>query len=159
MTTRIALKPQDEAIQLITRLQKLFPALPEPHKGAVIYASLVLNDPSFDTKFCEQVGKVVHITAKFSQKIDREIALRGEKGPLDWHINISPDKSDHQQKTFLFHVLPNQMNETLVFKFVAMGKTANETIRWQKGENCTLDLTRYGHIVNIEVTGITFPDL
>lgn len=153
-----ALTPQNEAIQILARLQKLFPVLPEPHKGVLSNACMVLKDPSLDTKFCELVGKVVHIKAKLSQNTDHEIALRGEKGPLRWNTDISSDKSNNtpQEKTFLFHVSPDQMNETLLFKFVAI---ANQALLWQRGDNCILDLSRYGHIVYIEIPGVTFPGL
>ena len=159
MATQVrVLAPLDEAIQLLERLQKLFPVLPEPHKGVLSNACMVLNDPSLDTKFCNLIGKVVHIKATLSQNTDYEITLRGEKGPLDWNTDISHDKSNSapQEKTFLFHVPPDQMNETLLFKFVAIG---NRVLLWQRGDNCVVDLSRYGHIVYIEIPGVTFPGL
>lgn len=162
-TTTNTLRPHEETLQLLTRLQMLLPSLPEPHKGAVSYAFMVLNNPSSDTMICDKIGKVVQITARLSQKTDHEITLRGENGPLYWDSDISTDNatplSNPNQKTFLLHIPPDQMNETLFFKFVAIGKTANEAIKWQRGENCVVDLSQHGHIAIIEIPGVTFSDL
>ncbi len=104
MSTRTsALRPQDEALQLITRLEQLLSTLPEPHQGVVAYASKVLKDPSIDTRFCQKVGKVVQITAKLSQKTECEITLRGHNGPLNWEEDLYSEKptplSPPNQKT------------------------------------------------------------
>lgn len=164
MTVRISTSnPAEEVRVLLTRLNELVTLLPEPHKGVLDYAMRVVNNPSEDTKCCEIVGKLVKITAKLSQNVNREITLRGENGPLSWDTDLPAEKanppSNPYEKTFLFQVLPSEMNTTLRFKFVVPPRTPNETPKWQRGDNCVVDLTKYGHHANITISGVTFADL
>ncbi|MBS0605173.1 MAG: hypothetical protein JSS60_09100 [Verrucomicrobia bacterium] len=160
MATQTTLNPQSQAAALFHQLELIFPNLPEPHKGAVSYAMLIAHNPALDDVFCKQAGKVVHITAELSEKIEHPVAIRGENGPLKWDADIHADSQsatpDFFSRTFTFHVPPSQMGDTISFKLVVPGKTPSDAMRWQKGANCTIDLSAYGHIVDVKISKVAF---
>ncbi len=151
---------QAQFASIFSQVNELLPNLPEPYKSSIDYVINVANNPAVDEVFCQQAGKVVQIAAELAEQIEDSVALRGENGPLTWDDDYNADKElltpDFYSRTFTFHVPKEQMNDVISFKLVAPGRTPEEQIRWQTGKNCTVDLSKFGHIVNIKVSQVTF---
>lgn len=151
--------PQQQAAGLFQQLETLYPNLAEPHKSNFSYAQMIAHDPSLDPIFCQAAGKTVHIIIKFSEKMDHPVAIRGEKGPLNWNTNRAANpqmQANFYQREFTMQVPKEQMNDTLLFKCVVPGRTPQEAMRWQTGDNCKVELKQFGHIAVVEFSGIKF---
>jgi hypothetical protein len=159
MTTQTQLTPQLLAAQYFQGIQALYPLLPEPHNGAIRYAVNVTANPTVDEEVCKEAGKVVLVAAKLSQKIDYPVTIRGSFGPLSWESDRSADQQtmmNLSEKTFTFHIPPNHMNDKIEFKLCIPPTNVNDKIRWSTGNNWSIDLSRYGHIVEVYVTNVLF---
>ena len=157
MATQLApATPQQQAVQLLQQLNALLPSLTEPYKGAISFAQMIVNNPALDEKFCDQAGKVVHVTATLTNECQVPVTLRGENGPLLWTTDLAADAdTDFFSRSFTFAVPPAQMNDTISFKLTTEGRTPG-TLLWQSGRNCTIDLSQYGHIVDVKVSNVKF---
>jgi hypothetical protein len=159
MTTQTQLNPQLLAAQYFHGIQVLYPLLPEPHYGVMQYAVNVAGNPAVDEEVCKQAGKVVFVTAKLSQKIDYPVTIRGSFGPLNWESDRSADQPtmmNLSEKTFTFHIPPDRMNDKIEFKLCIPPASVNDKIRWSTGNNWSIDLSRYGHIVAFHVANVLF---
>ncbi len=152
------LSPQQATAKLFQDIEALHPNLQQPHKGAVDYARMVLQNPGLDHTVCHQAGKVVHIIAQLAEKADHRVTIRGSLGPLAWdNDHLADSQGEHVDffsRTFTFSVKPDQMEKVLEFKILS--EVPGRTPRWSNGNNFTYDLKQYGHIVKIELSGISF---
>ena len=150
--------PHDKAIQLFQGLNELFPVLPKPHSGAIGYAIAVANNPGIDAIVCKSAGKVVHITAGFFARIEQEVCIRGNHSPLSWNTDKASDVQDSpnsHERTFTFPIPAEQGDDKIEFKLIIHQEGR---VLWQKGNNCCIDLSQYGHIVRFDAGMITFQD-
>jgi hypothetical protein len=147
--------PSETASNHLQALLVNLPDLPEPQRGAILYAFMVAQNPALDETVCQQAGKLVQITARLSQKVDHPITIRGN-APLDWNTDWKADLqgegSSFFERTFTLFVPPERIKDTLEFKLCLL----SDGIRWQTGNNHHVDLKSFGHIVKIELNGISF---
>ncbi len=159
MATQTQLNPQTIVAQHFRDIQTLLPHLSEPGKGAISYATLISENPTFDQPFCQQAGKVVRIAATLSEKSDHPVTIRGSMGPLSWGTDRHADQqttSNFYERTFTFHVPPEQMNGTIDFKFCVPPTNVTDNMHWSSGHNFSIDLRKYGHIAMVDVKNVSF---
>lgn len=135
------------------------PVVSEPLRGALYYASLLSKNPALDKAFCQEAGKVVHVTAQLSEQITGPVTIRGSLHPLDWEIDRQADKpisQDFSKRTFTFYMRPEQINETVEFKLCVPPTNATDKLHWSLGNNWSVDLSKYGHIVIVDLTDVSF---
>jgi hypothetical protein len=149
--------PDSLTVAAVQHLQQtVLPTLPEPQNGALTYGLLIGANPSLDARFCEVAGKVVHVTANFSEKVET-VALRGEGPGLKWDADYASDVQvapNFYERTFTFHVPVANMNDKIEMKIVSLN--AEGKISWQNSNNIHIDLSAYGHIVNVKVNAVSF---
>jgi len=140
----------------------------KPDSSLLAYVIQDSKNPNLDRIVCEQAGKVVHIIARFSTK--EPVTIRGNNGPLSWGTDIASDSNhatlhtfkDAQtneiktfyERTFTLPVAPNNINDTLEFKFCTYDPSNNLT--WSSGTNYSIDLRLYKHLSVIKVPAVTF---
>jgi len=159
-TTLPQVNPQQQAANHFSEIQKLFPQMPEPHRGVITHALNVCSNPAIDAECCKAAGKVVHIIVKMATRVEQPVFLRGGLNTiLSWDSNRAAipqgTTPDFYSREFVFHVPPAQMNEKFEIKFFSpLGSSLPD--RWSLGNNIPVDLSTYGHIAVIEVTNVTF---
>ena len=147
-----------DAIHLLQIMQA---SLPEPQSSALDYALRVGENPNLDQTFCNTAGKVLHITMKFSDKIEQPVALRGNGPGLSWDADKCDDNAnttspDFYERTFTLAVPVSEMNKDIEFKVVIAPADANSAIRWQTGANSIVPMSQKGHIAIVEVSNVSF---
>jgi hypothetical protein len=160
MATNIHMNPQQIAVEHFKAIEELFPHLPEPHKGSISYVLQVAKDPAVDRAFCQRAGKVVHITAELAEKIALPVTIRGNPGPLDWNTdyNADPqgDRPNFFERSFTIPISPAHNDDILEFKLCIPAPDLSSKMRWSAGNNWTVDLSKYGHVVTIDLSKVAF---
>ena len=138
---------QNQAQQHFQEIQKLYPSLAEPHRGAMIYAVNTAQKPKNDERICAVAGKVAVLTVNFKDKIEGDdVVLRGSVGPLKWDANYAADPhsvQNHFERTFTFPIPAAQNGDKLEFKLFNTKANA-----WSNNPgNWMVNLGEFGHHV------------
>jgi hypothetical protein len=154
------LTPAQSVAQCLTDIGTHCPNLPQPQQGTVAHALLILQTPEIDATFCQQAGKVVYIKAKLdasAAQVTQTLSLRSN---VDWTIdhreNPLGQTPNFYERTFTVHIPPTKINEEIQCKLCIPPVDASCIMRWQTGDNWTIDLKNHGHIVQVEVNGVKF---
>ncbi len=138
---------QQQASHHFQEIEKIYPNLQEPHRGAMANAVKTAHHPHTDARLCAVAGKVAVLTVNFKDKIDGDdVVLRGNVGPLRWDANYAADSHSVQnphERTFTFHIPPSQNGDTMEFKLFNTKANAwsNNTGNWP------VNLGDFGHHV------------
>ncbi len=163
MATQLSVTLKSDSMDTLTtgavqHLQLKLPTLPEPQQGALSYGLYISANPNLDQRFCEVAGKVVHITASFSEKVEGKVSLRGQGTPnLSWEVDYPSDTTtDFYQRTFTLFVPANQMANEIQVKMVVTPEKAEEKMKWQNGNNIHINMGNFGHMAFVKVEAVSF---